>query len=243
MSQDARPLLHITASRDDLVDQAAYRIADIMAASIRQTGACHLALAGGRTPRPVYERLASPAVSSTIDWDRVHVYFGDERCVPHDHPDSNYRMARHALLDRVPIPRNQVFPMPARLTRLWVGVRDYTQVLWDKLAASASGLPQLDLVLLGLGDDGHTASLFPDTCILADKRAVAAVYVPKLKTWRMSLTLPTLNASRHVLFLVSGADKREAVARVLEDASPPLPARRIQPDGVLEWYLDAEAAP
>jgi 6-phosphogluconolactonase len=228
-----------------LAEALAWRVAVWIREAVDERGACAVALAGGSTPRRLYRCLADAALARRIPWDRVRVYFGDERSVPWDHPDSNFRMARESLLDHVPIPPAQVHPMDARPAHLWQGVAAYARALGRHLPPDAAGYPRLDLVLLGMGPDGHTASLFPGTCALHDDRPVAALYVPRLRTWRMTLTFPTLAAAHRIAFLVAGADKAEAVARVLGGAGdePALPAARVAPrSGHLEWHLDAGAA-
>jgi len=195
-----------------------------------------VALAGGSTPRRLYEMLAQQPLSDQVPWSRVHVFWGDERCVPPDHADSNYRMAREALLDRVPIPPGNVHRIRGEI--------DPQQAAADYAAELASVLGpdgRLDLALLGMGDDGHTASLFPGSTALAEReRNVVAVHVDKLQSWRVTLTLPTLNAARQVLFLVSGAGKAQALTRV--QAGERLPAGLVRPtDGHLIWLVDQQA--
>jgi len=222
---------------------AAARIAELARESIEARGLFTVALSGGSTPRRVYELLAGEEFRGGIDWPNVHVYFGDERMVPPDHAESNYRMASEALLSRVPLP-------PANVHRI-DGVGD--------AAANASayeselrGLfgdaewPRLDHVLLGMGDDGHTASLFPGTEVLNEGRLwVAPNWVAKLGAWRVTLTAPAIDAARHVTFLVNGAAKAERLREVLKGARDPsrLPSQLIRPsDGTLEWYVDRAAA-
>ena len=188
-----------------------------------------IALSGGSTARRCYEQLAADA-ADTIDWWKVDVYWGDERCVPLDDPDSNYRLARESLLDRVGA-ANATYPM-----RCDEGAEPYQLRVGE--------LGQFDLVHLGLGPDGHTASLFPGTPILDERsHSVAAVHVPKLDSWRVSLTLPVLEHARRLLFLVAGSDKAAMVERVLGGANgEPVPVQRIQAGGEVEWHLDADAA-
>jgi 6-phosphogluconolactonase len=202
-----------------------------------------IALAGGRTPRALYGELAG-APADEADWSRWEIYYGDERCVAAGHPDSNHRMAREAWLDHVPIPRAQIHPM----------VRDPRDPSGDALAYAgvlealprSRGMPVLDLVLLGLGTDGHTASLFPDSDILTvTDRPVAAVYLAASDAWRISLTRPMLEQARNVWFLVTGAGKAAIVARILGPCSPPdarLPAAALHPAHGATWHLDREAA-
>ena len=222
---------------------AAEAVAGAARAAIAARGAFHLALAGGRTPLPLYRRLA--AEPALLDWSRVHVWFGDERAVPWDHPESNYRMAREALLDRVPVPAGQVHPIRARTAYIRQDAAAYGERMRRLLPPGAHGFPALDLVLLGLGADGHTASLFPGTCILHHRdRPVEANYVPQLRAWRISLTYPALEDAREALFLVTGPEKAGAVRRTLcpAPAGAPTPAGRLCAARRTRWALDAAAA-
>ncbi|AHE99140.1 6-phosphogluconolactonase [Thioalkalivibrio paradoxus ARh 1] len=203
-----------------------------------------MALAGGNTPRRLYRLLAGPPYALSIPWDRVRLFLGDERWVPVDHPDSNARMVREALLAGL-LEAPAFFPMPTDAEDPEQAARRYHECLVREVPSDAgNGVPRLDLVLLGMGDDGHTASLFPGTPVLDASEPVAAVFVPRLDSWRLSLTLPLLNAARHVLFLVTGADKAATLARVLGDGPRrTLPASLVRPaDGELEWHVDREAA-
>jgi 6-phosphogluconolactonase len=196
-------------------------------------------LAGGSTPKATYGILARD-YAERIDWSRVHVFFGDERNVPPDHEDANYRMAREALLDHVPIGgvhrmRGELPPDEAAAA-YEVELREFF---------GAEKLPRFDLILLGIGGDGHTASLFPETPALeVHDRWVVANPVPKLDTTRITLTVPVINAARSVVFLAAGKDKAEALKEILEgDADPrEYPAKLVQPLGGPEWMLDRAAA-
>ncbi|MBC8448967.1 MAG: 6-phosphogluconolactonase [Chloroflexi bacterium] len=204
--------------------------------AIAARGRFLVALAGGSTPRAAYELLATEPFAASVDWTRVHLFWGDERCVPPDHPDSNYRMARETLLDRVQIPAANVHRMRCELAPQQAAAA-YERELEKALGEDG----RFDLILLGLGTDGHTASLFPGAAALGEReRRVLAVYVEKLKAWRVTLTLPVINTARHVIFLVSGTSKAETLARVR--ASEPLPAGLVQPvAGRLLWLLDKDA--
>lgn len=227
-----------------LSDAAVGRIAEVAEQSIAQRGAFHIALSGGATPRHLYERLARAPYVSTMDWSRVHVYFGDERCVPPDHPDSNFRMANTALLMHVPIPSAQIHRINADLAYVRQCAVAYAAVLMSSLPTS-NNVPQFDMVLLGIGPDGHIASLFPATgSALSERRPVTAVYAVSMHAWRISITLAVINQARHILLLVSGSGKAEVLERVFrgEPGVVPLPVQRIQPLFELEWYLDQAAA-
>ncbi|ABA57843.1 6-phosphogluconolactonase [Nitrosococcus oceani ATCC 19707] len=208
--------------------------------AIERAGTFHIALAGGSTPRALYQLLATEPYAGQIDWRRIHVYFGDERYVPRDHPDSNYRMAREALLDSVAIPPEQILRIQTEFPEPELAADDYAQVLQSHLPEGEI----FDLILLGLGADGHTASLFPETPILTVRdRLAAAVYVKKLKAWRISITYPAVEKARQILFLVTGADKAAVVTHVLSpSADKTLPVQHLQAQGEVSWYLDAEAA-
>jgi 6-phosphogluconolactonase len=207
-------------------------------------GAFSVALSGGTTPRRVYELLASDEFRGRVPWEGVHVFFGDERMVPPDHADSNYRMANEALLSRVPVPAENVHRIDG-LGDAAASASDYESVMRGFFGEEAEW-PRLDLVFLGMGDDGHTASLFPGTAALGELRAWAAAnWVEKLGAWRVTLTAPALNAARSVVFLVNGAGKAERLREVLKGERDPsrLPSQLIDPrGGSLSWYVDSAAA-
>lgn len=213
--------------------------------AIKLRGKFHLALSGGSTPREFHTLLAQAENAAKIDWSRVHIYFGDERVVPHDHPDSNFRMARETLLNHVPIPADNIHPIEIFPDNPQQGAQRYEQLLRSVLPQDRNNRLLFDLILLGLGPDGHTASLFPDTEILAETdHYVAAVYVPKLEAWRISLTLPTLNSARELLLIASGKEKAGIIAAIHDNNTPPgtYPVQRIAPNGVMHWFLDRDAA-
>jgi len=217
-------------------------VANAIAASVKERGACYLALAGGETPRGCYEALARAPLHDALPWARCFVYWSDERVVPLDDPASNYRMAREALLDRVAIPRQQVFPAPVDAPSPAEAAERYAREL-DRVPKGRGGWPRFDLILIGLGEDGHTASLFPGDPVLEEKEAtVRAVRGSKPPPDRLTFTLPVLNAARLVLFLVQGEGKRETLARVLRRDGA-LPAARVEPvEGELRFLVDRAAA-
>jgi len=212
-------------------------VADLVRQVIRQAvaenGSCSIALAGGTTPHALYKQLASEGVSSDVPWPDVDVYFGDERDVPHDHVESNFRMAQRALLDHVPIDPGRVNPMPADSAQLDAAAERYEQLIRDKVDALCDGVPSLDLILLGMGGDGHTASLFPFTDALKEtERLVISHFVPVLGRRRMTFTFPLINAARNIVALVTGADKAEAIAAIMggdQEARRDLPFSMIRP--------------
>ncbi len=202
------------------------------------------ALSGGLTPRLLYQILASPALAGRIKWKNIQLFQVDERCVPPDHPDSNYRMIHEALLAGADIPAENFHRMQAEQADLEQAARDYALELARVLTPENGQRPRLDIVFLGMGPDGHTASLFPGTPALEEQSVwVRPNHVERLGMSRLTMTLPLLNAAAHVMFLVAGADKAETLRKVLEGPPGQLPAQLIQPpDGSLEWFLDEAAA-
>ena len=232
--------LRIFEDKQQLAEAAARDFAERASKAIESSGQFAVALAGGSTPEATYKLLASE-YADEVDWGNVHVFFGDERSVPPDDEDSNYRMAREALLDHVAI--GSVHRMKGELLPDEAAVQ-YEEGLRE-FFGSLGGAPELDLIQLGLGDDGHTASLFPNTPALeVTDRWVAQNPVPKLETVRITLTLPVINAAKAVSFLVAGEGKAEALKEVLEgDAEPhDYPSKLVQPAGELNWMVDEEAA-
>jgi 6-phosphogluconolactonase len=229
-----------------LARTAAEIVADAMRAAISSDGVFRLALAGGSTPRLVHGVLAEEPRYRALPWSRVDVFWGDERTVPPDHPDSNYRMALDTLLSKVPIDPSRVFRIPADDPDPHRAADRYEQVVRAAFDVQPPILPRFDLILLGVGADGHTASLFPSSPTLLEReRLVVASWAEALSTWRVTLTLPVINAAAQVTFMVSGAAKAAAVAATLEPpaGSTPPPAALVQPvDGRVTWVLDAPAA-
>jgi 6-phosphogluconolactonase len=241
-----RPEIQILADAEALAEYAAGQFVQISRDSINTQGRCSIALAGGSTPRLLYTLLTQPARKAQIDWSRVQVFWGDERCVPSDDPESNYLMARQALIDHVPLPAKNVHQISGDLEP-GQAARRYERELQQ--AFPAVKCPRFDLVLLGLGDDGHTASLFPGSpALLETQRWVVPVEhhlpPPPLVT-RVSLTFPVINAAANVFFLVSGMGKAKILSKVLlnRDKAHLLPAQHVYPnDGRLVWAVDKMAA-
>lgn len=238
--------IHIFENLDALYDALQEQWALIARAAIIDHGAFHVALAGGSTPRNLYARLAQQSDIDADIWQNTHIYFGDERCVPQDHSDSNYRMAQEVLLSDVPLLPEHVHAMFCADFSVEDNVMRYEALLHEQLPLDSGEHPIFDLILLGMGGDGHTASLFPETEILQElKRPVAAQFVQKLDAWRISLTFPTINAANHVAILVAGEAKDEIISDVLSTNKKNVlhyPIQQVKPAGRLDWYLDASAA-
>jgi len=223
---------------EDLAQRGARWIADLAATSV---GRFSISLSGGSTPRRLYQLLAEPPFRQAMPWDRIHWFWGDERFVPPDHPDSNYRMVREALLARAPVPAANIHPVETEGDPA-AAARAYERTLKDYYGAETldPARPLFDVELLGLGPDGHTASLFPGTKVLDERQRWVTEVVGAKPEERITLTYPVLDSSRHTAFLVAGADKREPLARVLA-GDRELPAARFQPVGELVWFVDEAA--
>jgi 6-phosphogluconolactonase len=221
---------------------AADHFVNIGREAINESGRFSVALSGGSTPKIAYELLAGDEYKERLDWSKVHIFFGDERCVPPDDAESNYRMANEAMLSRLSIPTQNIHRIQ--------GVGDAVanaRLYEDELRTYFNGQkPRFDLVLLGMGDDGHTASLFPNSPALSEDEAwVAANRVEKFNAYRITLTVPAINSAAHIIFLVTGDSKAARLAEVLsgESASGPLPSQLIKPlHGSLAWLVDKAAA-
>lgn len=224
------------------VDGAAAFIAEAATKAIAERGLFTLALSGGGTPKSVYARLAREDYRQRLAWDRVQVFFGDERCVPPDDLDSNYRMARETWLDQGPIPVANIHRIRGEDDPVREALR-YEQEIRALFRTAAC--PVFDLILLGLGDNGHTASLFPGTASLREReRLVAAQYVEVMRSWRVTFTAPLINAARSKVFLVQGAGKARILWNVREGPYQPdvWPAQLIEPaGGELHWLTDSMA--
>jgi 6-phosphogluconolactonase len=243
-------VIEVLPNADALAGAVAERFVAAALDAIGARGRFIVALAGGSTPRRTYERLAAEPLASRVNWSRVHVLWGDERCVPPDHAESNYRMARETLLDHVPLPAANVHRIhgedvpPLAAARYEATMR--TVLGTPSGPAAATPGARLDFVLLGLGEDGHVASLFPGgDAVLERKRWVLPAYSAATSTWRVTLTPVVINAAAEVAFEVSGNAKAGILRRVLEGSHLPreLPAQAIAPSsGRLRWYADAAAA-
>ena len=231
---------HIAA----LAEHAASLLAKACHDAVASRNACRIAISGGTTPIALFRLLATATWAHRLPWEKTTIFWADERCVPPHDPQSNYGVAKRELLDHIParFQRMQGELPPAQAAAA------YEQTLREEFCLAPGALPRFDLVLLGMGADGHTASLFPGTTALAERERLAvANHVPKLETWRITLTLPVLNNARACVFLVAGQDKQPALAQILaskdEADTSALPAGMVRPDaGDLVWLVDAAAA-
>jgi len=236
-----QPEIRILNTPADLFLAAAEEFAALAAQAVQSHGRFTVALSGGSTPKSLYSLLASGSIPD-IPWDKTFLFFGDERFVPPDHPDSNYRMVHETgLFSKVF--NDQVFRVPTEEKDPDIAARDYEQTLQKFFNLKPGEFPRFDLILLGLGPDGHTASLFPGTAALNEKnRVVVANWVEKFHSYRITFTLPVLNHAACDMFLVSGKDKADMVRQVLVDKNADLPSQKVHPeDGRLLWLLDAAA--
>ncbi|MDP6044879.1 MAG: 6-phosphogluconolactonase [Phycisphaerae bacterium] len=241
----ARVVVHQSAQ--GATEYVADLVRQIICDAVTERGSCKIALAGGTTPHALYKQLAREGVSSEVPWRDVDVFFGDERNVPHDHVESNFRMAQRALLDHVTVNPERVNPMPADSDELDSAAEKYEQLIRQRVEAASDGIPCFDLILLGMGGDGHTASLFPFTKALSEtERLVLSHFVPVLGRRRMTFTFPLINAARNIVALVTGTDKAEAISIVMgndEEARADLPFSKIRPtSGEFCLAMDANAS-
>lgn len=240
--------IEVLANATDLFHAAAEEFVRAARTAIGAQGRFTVALSGGSTPKGLYSMLA--ANFADFAWNRIFLFFGDERHVPPTDPESNYRMVQESLLSKIKIPAENVFRVPgenpdaaAAATEYEAQIRRFFEVKPGELKPGE--FPRFDLILLGMGPDGHTASLFPDSPALDEQsRLVVANWVAKFNTHRITFTFPVLNHAAEVLFMASGADKADMLRQVLDGKNtPPLPAQRVQPsDGKLLWMLDEAAA-
>lgn len=243
-SGEIRPRVLVFPDAAAVAQEAATRFLRLSQQFISSDGAFRAALAGGNTPREFYRLMASDGFRLQVCWSKVHLFWSDERPVPPDHPESNYGMAWKELISRTPIPPANVHRMEAENADLEYAAEKYQEALRNFVPCDSSGFPRFHLMILGLGPDGHTASLFPDSQVLqSTSRWVDTPFVEHLRGRRITLTLPVLNAAHHLLFLVTGAEKAEMLRSVLEGtARPPLPAQLVRPkDGELIFLVNAAA--
>jgi 6-phosphogluconolactonase len=235
-------IFHIKKTIPELIKAIAGHFISISKNAIASRGEFNVVLSGGNSPKKLYKLLASPEYKKQVNWKKVNFFFGDERYVPANDPENNAYMAKKTLLDPLNISESNIFPINTSLSRQ-KAAKSYTATI---TAHFGGWEPRFDLILLGLGDNAHTASLFPYTPVLTDKSAsVQAVFLERLEVYRITLTAPLINQARNIAFLVYGQEKAEAVHHVLEEEFDPekYPAQLINPvKGELHWFLDKAAA-
>jgi 6-phosphogluconolactonase len=235
--------LEIADSLFALQQRAADVFVERVTDEIHSHGMASVALAGGTTPRGVYELLGSPQYRDRVEWKRVHLFWGDERCVGPTAPESNFRMANESLIRNVAIPPGNIHRIRGEMKPQDAARESETEIL-RFFTLKAGGFPKFSLVLLGLGEDGHTASLFPGTTVLEERdHIVMDVYVERLASSRITMTIPAINNAASIVFVVSGTTKASILSEVLKDGQPRFPAQYIVPSsGQLYWLVDKAAA-
>lgn len=236
--------INICRDLDDVTGQLAGKFLALSREAVARGGRFTVCLSGGSTPRALYSLLAAPELRDAVPWQQTHLFWGDERCVSHDSPDSNFKMVNDALISRVPIPEANVHPTSGQDGDPAAAARRYEDEIKRFFNLEAGQFPCFDLILLGMGPDGHTASLFPGSeALLEKKRIVTANFVGKFNTYRITLTLPAINQAQNVVFMVAGAEKSSMLSTVLHSPQAVFPASLIAPlKGTLEWFVDEAAA-
>jgi len=235
------PRVEVYDNADALFRAASEKIAAMLEAALRERGTASFVLTGGNTPKPFYELLAASPYHERLDWSHIQFFWGDERCVPPDSPESNYGVAWKALISKLPVASENVHRIPGEMDEPEKAALQYEAEIRRIIPDSSP--PSFDVVLLGMGEDGHTASLFPGTHWNEERWVVANHATGRLTANRVTMTPRLLNAARNVFFLISGAAKARALTGVLEDPASDYPAKRIQPpSGNLTWMVDKEAA-
>jgi 6-phosphogluconolactonase len=234
--------IQVVSSDEAFISAAAGQFVAAAKGRVEEGGRFSVSLSGGGTPRPVYAALAQPSIRDQVDWAKVDLFWGDERHVPPTDPDSNYKMVKEVLIDCVPIPKENVYRVPAEM-EVRMAAFSYEETLRDYFKGE---WPVFDFVFLGMGADGHTASLFPHSAGLnEEQRWFIANYAPERETWRLTLSKKAINASRQILVLVRGAGKAERLKAVLTGPAQPeaMPVQLIHPeDGEMRWLVDEAAA-
>ncbi len=233
-----KKVVEVLANREELIARSLAIVLSQIAEAIAERGICTIAAAGGSTPEPLYKAL----VAEDLPWHKIHVFWGDERYVAPEHPDSNQKMARQAWLDRVNIPASNIHPMPTGAADPAADAEAYQTELQQFFKVPDGEFPAIDIILLGIGDDAHTASLFPGTPALQVRDALVTVG-NKDGQPRITFTVPLINRARCVIFMVAGASKQPALAQIFAPAADEMtyPARLVQPEGELWWLLDSAA--
>ena len=239
--------LHILSTQEELSEAVAEYVQQLSATAIQARDKFVVALSGGSLPKILSAHLVTEPRRSQIDWSNWHVFWADERRVPLDHQESNYRLAKEVLFDHVSIPQEQIYPIDDTLKSAAVAARAYETKLREVLPPDDNKLPRFDLILLGMGEDGHTASLFPGHALLKEtNRWVASIIdSPKPPPQRITLTYPVVNNANYVAFLTTGVGKAEMLPQAIETTGPEsrIPAGRVQPThGQVDWFIDKAAA-
>lgn len=238
----SEPEIRVFPSTQELFRSAAETFCKLAQEAIRERGKFSVALSGGSTPRGLHHELTT-TFAPQVPWNKVFCFWGDERHVPPDFPESNFRMAKETLLSKLPIPADHIFRMAGELPDAEQAGLLYQNVLRDFFHPGPDKFPRFDFMLQGIGPDGHTASLFPGTKALEEKnRFAVGNWVEQHSTWRITLTYPVINDAANVMFLVDGAGKADIIEKALREPAANLPCQRVQPlNGKLMWYLDAAA--
>jgi 6-phosphogluconolactonase len=246
MAFETDPEVYILKNAAELSATAAELIVEMIQEVLQHKDRFTFALSGGSTPKELYSLLSGDPYRDQIAWDKIHFFWGDERHVPPDHPDSNYRSAQERMLSKVPLPPENIHRVRGETPDAQQAAEDYEQELMGLFNLSAGQVPKLDCVLLGMGPDGHIASLFPGTrAVWEKKRLVVSNWVEKFMHSRITMTFPVLNNARRIIFLVAGGNKAEVLREVLEgdETTELLPAQMIRPDhGNVLWLVDRAAA-
>jgi 6-phosphogluconolactonase len=241
----AKGEIFIHRDLDELSRNVAEEFIRLAERAIRDSGRFIVALSGGSTPQRLFKLLAEPEYSPRVPWQQVHLFWGDERCVPPDHPESNYGAARSLLISKIPVPDDNVHRLVGE-KEPQLAAAEYEQTLKALFSLAPGQWPRFDLILLGIGDDGHTASLFPDNDALRDQQnLVVAPYVETLQAHRLTLTLPVINHAANIWFLVSGGSKARVLRQILkgDSGSARIPATLVEPvNGRLIWFITQDAA-
>jgi len=234
--------IYVNDSIDELVKSLSEHFCEIYDKAVAERGRFTVALSGGTTPKSLYEMLATDAYRNRFDWNKVFFFWGDERCVPHTHPDSNYGMVKKALLDKIEIPAKNVVMTDGQENDPEGSAKRYEEKIYGTFGHYGD-VPRFDICLLGLGPDGHTASLFPDSAALKQREHIfVANYVAKFQAWRLTATYTLINKSHNVIFLVAGDSKASIVKDIFQSETKKYPAQLVQPEsGKLEWYTDRAA--
>lgn len=233
----------VCEDKKDLADKAARYFAQLVNSIVGAKGSATVALSGGTTPKLMYERLVQSDLASVIPWNKIQFFVSDERCVPHDSEESNWGNANRMLLTPMQIARPQLHPTQDQDKDANISATTYEIEVRTFVASGKTGQPSFDIIFLGMGPDGHTASLFPETAALSEgRRLVCKNHVEKLNSDRLTFTLPLINSAANIIFLISGADKAPVLAEVMANANK-YPCEKVNPaDGKVTWFVDKAAA-